>query len=160
VSHRHDSKDDHDKHHHRKHHRHHHKFSALDPFACKDPATVAQAAAEQIRTVQSTEDEVVIKDSCNVTVTTVDVQAAINLQVAIQLAIALVLSVSIADGDAAKEIQQDLMQKISTRQAIKQKTYVKNSRDIKVSMADAEASVNIQVLLQVLLALVAKLEIL
>lgn len=140
------------------------KWDALDPNSkhpgCGEGDTVKQSAGESIRTVQSTEDHVIIKDSCDVTVTTIDVQAAVNLQIAIQLAIALVLSISIADGQQAEQIQQELTQHIKTKQIINQKTYIENSRGITVTMTDAEASVNIQLLLQVLLALVAKLEIL
>lgn len=141
------------------------KWSALDPHSthpqCGDSGeTVTQAGTESIRTTQSTEDHVIIKDSCDVTVTTIDIQAAVNLQIAIQLAIALILSISIADGHQADRIQQELLQKIQTRQSICQKTVIENSRGVTVTMADAEASVNIQLLLQVLLALVAKLEVL
>lgn len=140
------------------------KFDALDPNSkipgCESGSSISEKAEEMVRTDQSTEDHVIIKHSCDVTVTTIDVQAAVSLQVAIQLAIALVLSISIADGSQAEKIQQDLLQKISTKQSIHQRTYIENSRGVTVTMTDAEASVNIQVLLQVLLALVAKLEIL
>lgn len=140
------------------------QFDALDPKSmpggCGSENGITESAEESIRTEQATEDHVVIKHSCDVTVTTTDIQAAVNLQVAIQLAIALVLSISIADGQQAEKIQQDLLQKISTKQLIRQKTYIENSRGVQVTMTDAEASVNIQVLLQVLLALVAKLDIL
>ncbi|KPV42362.1 spore coat protein [Alicyclobacillus ferrooxydans] len=138
-------------------------FNALDPnsnVGCGRGSGVEQGAEETIFTEQASDDHVIIKDSCDVTVTTTDIQAAVNLQVAIQLAIALVLSVSIADGSQAQKIQQDLLQRISTKQLIRQKTYIENSRGIEVTMTDAEASVSIQLLLQVLLALVAKLDVL
>jgi spore coat protein X len=121
---------------------------------------VQQSSAEVSKTVQTSEDHIIIKDSCDVTVTTTDTQASVNLQAAIQLAIALILSISIADGQQADKISQDLFQKIKTRQSVNQKTYIENSRGISVSTTDTEASVNIQVLLQVLLALVAKLDVL
>jgi len=140
------------------------KFNALDPQSkvpgCESEGDIKEEAEQSIRTEQSTEDHIIIKHSCDITVTTTDIQAAVNLQVAIQLAIALVLSISIADGAQAEKIQQELLQKISTEQFIHQKTYIENSRGVTVTMTDAEASVNIQILLQVLLALVAKLEIL
>lgn len=143
------------------------KWSALDrsqshPSACQggmDPM-IQQSGEQVIKTVQDTHEQIIIKDSCDVRVTTTDTQAAVNLQVAIQLAIALVLSVSIADGNQAERITQELFQKIRTKQAIHQKTVVENSRNVNVTTTDTEISVNIQVLLQVLLALVAKLEIL
>ncbi|EPZ42542.1 MULTISPECIES: spore coat protein [Alicyclobacillus] len=139
------------------------KWSALDPSAehpCAPRGGVSQSATESIKTVQSNDEHIYIKDSCDVTVTTTDIQAAVNLQVAIQLAIALIINISIADGQQADSITQDLLQRIRTRQDIHQKTVVENSRGITVTTTAAEASVNIQILLQVLLAIIAKLEIL
>lgn len=101
-----------------------------------------------------------IKDSCDITVTTTDTQVAVNLQVAIQLAIALVLSISIADGNTADSITQELIQRVRSRQDIHQKTIIENSRAVTVTTTATEASVNLQILLQVLLAIVARLEIL
>jgi len=139
-------------------------WSALDPQQAHPCATtlggVSQGATESARTEQLNDEHILIKDSCEITVTTVDTQAAVNLQVAIQLAIALVLSIAIADGNEANNIAQDLLERIRTRQSIKQRTVIENSRNVTVTATATEASVNIQVLLQVLLALIAKLEIL
>ncbi|MFB5190947.1 spore coat protein [Alicyclobacillus fastidiosus] len=139
------------------------KWSALDPSSehpCSPRGGVTQAATEAIKTVQSNDEHIYIKDSCDVTVTTTDTQAAVNLQVAIQLAIALIINISIADGQQADTVTQELLQRIRTKQDIHQKTVVENSRGITVTTTATEASVNIQILLQVLLAIIAKLEIL
>lgn len=139
------------------------RWSALDSSAkhpCSPSHGVSESAEESISSEQSNDEHIWIKDSCDVTVTTTDTQAAVNLQVAIQLAIALVLSISIADGQQADSVTQELMQRIKTRQDIRQKTHIENSRSVTVTTTATEASLNIQVLLQVLLALIAKLEIL
>jgi len=142
------------------------KWSALDPTQehpnyCKGGAdsVVEQEGTQVMKTVQDTTEHIVIKDSCNIHITTTDTQASVNLQVAIQLAIALVISISILDAQQAERITQELFQKIQTKQAIHHKTVIENSRGITVTTTDTEVSVNIQLLLQVLLALIAKLKV-
>lgn len=146
------------------HHHHHRKWSALDPntdHPCSPSGSaVAQEAVETVKSEQLNDEHIFVKDSCDITITTTDTQAAVNLQVAIQLAIALILNISIADGHQADSVAQELLQRIRTRQDIHQKTHIENSRGVTVTTTSTEVSLNIQVLLQVLLALIAKLEIL
>ncbi|MGN8646467.1 spore coat protein [Gracilibacillus sp. HCP3S3_G5_1] len=137
------------------------KWNALDPQMCHpfdDDDT--QDARQEIKSVQQSWESIIIKDSCDVEVTTTDTQAALNVQVGLQAAIALVISISIADSDKADLITQELNEKIKSSQVNKQHTYVENSRGVKVTTTDTDIAVNAQVLLQVLLALVARLDIL
>lgn len=142
------------------------KWSALEggahPKRCKGhiEATVQQEAEQVSRTVQASEEQIIIRDSCEVFVNTTDTKAAVNLQAALQLAVALVLSITIADSADADRVTQELLQRVSVRQLNHQKTVIENSRNVRVTTTDTDVAVNIQVLLQLLVALVAKLEIL
>lgn len=121
---------------------------------------VNQAAVQSAQTTQRNEELIKIIDSHGVRVTTTDTQAAVNLQVAIQLAIALVLSLTIASGDKADQIAQELFQRISTKQEQNQKMVIENSRGVSISVTDTQAAVNVQVLAQILAAIVAKISVL
>ncbi|WP_255437783.1 spore coat protein [Thalassobacillus sp. CUG 92003] len=125
-----------------------------------DNETVAQEADQVIKSVQQSFESIVVKDSSEVEVTTTDTQAAVNLQIALQAAIALVLSISIADSTKADQITQELTSKIKSSQINRQQTYVENSRGVTVTTTDTDIAINAQVLLQILVALVARLDIL
>ncbi|MCX7570030.1 spore coat protein [Tumebacillus sp. DT12] len=138
------------------------KWSALSggrhPL-CRDEEVV-QDADQVTETVQISRELIVIKDSFDVEVKTTDTQAAVNLQVALQLAIALVLSITIADSDQAEKVRQDLFQRIESKQINNQRTVIEHSRGVRVVTTDTDVSVNIQALLQILVSLVAKIDIL
>jgi spore coat protein X len=117
--------------------------------------------ADQFSSIEQDSDELIfIKDSCNITVHTTDTQAAVSLQVALQLAIALVIRITIGDSDQGKGIQQDLLQHFDSEQSNKQKICIENSKDINITTTDTDVAANIQVLLEVLVSLVAKLDVL
>ena len=110
--------------------------------------------------VQISEELIFIKDSCNVNVTSTDVKAALSLQAALQAAIAVIVSISIADSGRADRITQELIQSSRIKQITRQKTIVENSRDIEITTTDAQIALNIQLLLQLLLALIVELDVL
>ncbi|TCP58206.1 spore coat protein X [Tumebacillus sp. BK434] len=138
-------------------------WSALDSNSrhplCREEEIV-QEAAQISRTLQKSDEVIIIRDSFGVDVRTTDTKAAVNLQVALQLAIAVVLSLTIADGNRAEAITQELLQKVQVKQVNKQRTVIENSRNVEVVTTDTDVAANIQVLVQVLLALVAKIEVL
>ncbi|SOC05591.1 spore coat protein X [Ureibacillus xyleni] len=116
--------------------------------------------ADMLTLVDQESDELIwIKDSINVHVHSTDTQASVSLQVALQLAIALVISITIADSEHGNEIAQELFQHFDSEQMNKQKILVKNSKDVNITTTDTDISVNIQALLQILISLVAKLDI-
>jgi spore coat protein X len=138
------------------------EWSALDPTMCH-PLSDDQDTQEVglvIKNTQESLESIVIKDSCDVEVTTTDTQAAVNIQVAIQAAIALIISISIADSSRADQITQELLSKTKTNQVNRQQTYIENSRGVRVTTTDTDLAVNAQVSLQLLLALIARLDIL
>lgn len=141
------------------------KWSALDPsmehpMSCSSGPDKGVSQNSQVKNVQTSDECIVIKDSCDVSVSSTDTQAAVNIQVAIQAAIALVVSISIADGESSDDITADLFGKLKSSQVNKQQTYIENSRDVDVSTTDTSIAVNAQVMLQVLIAIVVRLNVL
>lgn len=109
---------------------------------------------------QISEEYIEIVDSADVQVTTTDTKAALSIQAALQAAIVVVVSISITDSEKADKITQELFQKSAIKQINRQKTFIKNSRNVTVTTTDTDIAVNIQILLQILLALLVKLNIL
>ncbi|WP_320415334.1 spore coat protein [Psychrobacillus antarcticus] len=73
---------------------------------------------------------------------------------------ALLISNSIGDTIQGQAVSQELFQRFNDEQKNKQKIYVKNSKDVNIVTNDTDISVYIEATLQVLVALVAKLDIL
>jgi len=134
--------------------------SSVMVYSQSEDALVAQGY-DQIFVMEQDSDEVIwIKDSCNVNVSTTDTQGAVSLQVGLQLAIALVISISLGDSEQGRAVAQEIFQKFDDEQSNKQKIYVENSKDVDIHTTDTDLSVNIQALLDVLLALVVRIDIL
>jgi len=136
------------------------RWNALDPTDRHPFDNDTNDAQASIKSIQQSYEQVVIIDSADVEVITTDTQAAISIQAAIQAAISLVISISIADSNKAEQITQDLFAGIRTEQVNRQQTYIENSRGVRVHTTDTDAIVNIQILLQLLVALLVKLDIL
>ena len=83
-----------------------------------------------------------------------------SYQAALQAAIVVIISISIADSEKADRVAQELFQKSSIKQINKQETVIRNSRNVTVTTTDTDIAVNVQILLQILLALLVKLNIL
>lgn len=126
----------------------------------EDGAVVEQDGFQFSGIEQDSDELIWIKDSCNICVQTTDTQAAVSLQVGLQLAIALVVSITVGDTDRGRAMAQELFQKLDSEQTNKQKIIIKNSKDINVTTTDTDLAVNIQALLQVLVAVVVKLDVL
>lgn len=138
------------------------KWRALDH--CDEPSSndkdVDQDGKQVVSTKQQSYERIIVKDSEGVEIQTTDTQAAISLQLGIQAAIAAVISVTIGDSDQGRAVTQDLNQFIKTKQRNVQTTIVEGSRNISVTTTDTDLAVNIQAMLQILVAIVAKLDIL
>ncbi|OXS64671.1 spore coat protein [Priestia filamentosa] len=123
-------------------------------------ATVLQDGGLFSSMDQESDEIIWVKDSCNITVNSTDTQAGISLQVGLQLAIALVLSITIGDTERGESVSHELLQYFNTDQTNKQKILICNSKDATVTTTDTDLAINIQVLLQVLVALVVIIDIL
>ncbi|WNS79087.1 spore coat protein [Domibacillus sp. DTU_2020_1001157_1_SI_ALB_TIR_016] len=126
----------------------------------EEDAEVVQDGVQKSFVDQESDELIWIKDSCNVEVHSTDTQAAVSLQVGLQLAIALVVSITIGDSDEGESVAQELFQQFDAEQTNKQKVLIDNSKDVKITTTDTDLAVNIQALLQVLVALVVKLDVL
>ena len=122
-------------------------------------AEVAQDADQVTSEFQESDELIVIKDSCNISVQTTETTAAVSLQIALQLAIALIIRVTIADSDDSNSVAQDLLQHFDSDQKNVQKIYVENSKDVSIKTTDTDIAANVQVMLEALLAIVAELDI-
>ncbi|AMW99804.1 spore coat protein [Rummeliibacillus stabekisii] len=109
---------------------------------------------------QSSNEIIIIRDSCDITVETTDTQVAVSLQAALQVAIAIVVNITIADSSRAETVTQELLQRAQIRQANRQKLVIVNSRSVNVTTTDTDVAISLQLLLQILVALVAQLDIL
>lgn len=137
------------------------EWRALDQ--CDQPnseADVTQSDPQVFSNVQRSFEEIIIRNSEGVDVTTTDTQAAVSLQLGIQAAIAAVITATIGDSDQGRAVVQDINQFTRNRQRNVQKTIIEGSRNITVTTTDTDLAVNIQVLLQILVAIVVKLDIL
>ncbi|WP_017754048.1 spore coat protein [Calidifontibacillus oryziterrae] len=109
---------------------------------------------------QDSDEFIFVKDSCNIMVQTTDTQAAVSIQIALQLAIALVVRITLADSDQGQSVLEDLLQYFDSEQSNYQKICIENSKDVTVITTDTDVAANIQALLEVLLSLVAKIDVL
>ncbi|MGE8079483.1 spore coat protein [Peribacillus loiseleuriae] len=144
------------------------RWSALDSrsdhplaeFCDNRRGGIEQEGRQENVEYQLSEELVYIKDSCNVRVTSTDVKAALSLQAALQAAIAVIVSITVGSGESAERITQELLQSSKISQISRQKTIIENSRDVEVVTTDAQVAVNIQLLLQLLLALIVEVDVL
>ncbi|MBY0223449.1 MULTISPECIES: spore coat protein [Sporosarcina] len=143
------------------------RWSALDtsskhPCApCSNDSNNTGADADVISDIDQFSNEViVIRDSCDVMVSTTDTQVAVSLQAALQVAIAFVVNISIADGTRAEKVTAELLERAQIRQTNRQKLIIENSRNIEVTTVDTDVAISLQLLLQILLALIVQLDIL
>ncbi|EJR77005.1 spore coat protein [Bacillus cereus] len=133
---------------------------SINSYSFIKNANLLEEALQTDEIDQVSEEYIEIVDSADVQVTTTDTKAALSIQAALQAAIVVVVSISIADSEKADKITQELFQKSSIKQINRQRTLIKNSRNVSVTITDTDIAVNIQILLQVLLALLVKLNIL
>lgn len=126
----------------------------------KNDAIIDQEAEQKNVTKQSSEEWIIIKDSEFVNVETTDTQAAVSLQVGIQAALAIVLRLAILDSNQVDDVMQDFKQVTRIRQSNRQKTIVEKSKNVEIITQDTDIAVNLQLLIQLLLAVIVTLDIL
>lgn len=109
---------------------------------------------------QSSHEIIIIRDSCDINVETTDTQIAASLQAAIQVAISVVVNITIADSSRAEKVTQELLEMSDIRQSNRQRLEIINSRTVDVRTTDTDVAISLQVMLQILVALFAQLDIL
>ncbi|MED2991493.1 spore coat protein [Bacillus thuringiensis] len=133
---------------------------SVNSYSYSKNANFLEEAIQTDEIDQVSEEYIEIVDSADVQVTTTDTKAALSIQAALQAAIVVIISISIADSEKADRVAQELFQKSSIKQINKQETVIRNSRNVTVTTTDTDIAVNVQILLQILLALLVKLNIL
>jgi spore coat protein X len=126
----------------------------------KNDAEVMQEANQVVLDKQESFEWIIVKDSEQVNVHTTDTQVAVSLQAAIQVAIAIVITITLGDSEKGNAVVQDLKQFFRNKQRNSQKTVIHGSKNVEVKTTDTQVSVNIQALLQILVAIVAKIDVL
>lgn len=145
------------------------KFDKKDNSCCdnrcnngcgNDADGIFQDAVQKSDIGQGSDELIIIRDSCNIEVSSTDTQIALSLQVALQVAIAIVINIAILDDVQADDITNRLLQKSSISQVNRQKVLIEGSQDVKVSTTDTDVAISIQLLIQLLVAVVVQLDIL
>jgi len=139
----------------------HNKKSPFDYYSnSSSDATVLQDGDQVSSLDQESTELIWVKESCNIEVNSTDTQVAASLQAGLELAIALVVNIAIGSSEQADGVSQELLQHVSTKQRNKQKIFIYNTKDARVTTTDTDVAINIQALLQVLVALVVMIDIL
>jgi spore coat protein X len=136
------------------------KWSALDSSSHPIFGDVNQLAAQKAETLQFSEESIFVYDSADVEINTTSTKVGLSIQAALQAAIVLILTISLGSSTEADKVAQELFQKSSIKQINKQRTIVKNSRNVKVTTTDTDIAANVQILIQLLVAILIKLDIL
>lgn len=128
---------------------------------CENSSDDDLNVADQISQIdQSSNEVIIIRDSCDITVETTDTQIAASLQAALQVAIAVVVNITIADSSRAEKVTQELLEMSQIRQSNRQRLVIVNSRNVDVRTTDTDVAISLQVMLQILVSLFAQLDIL
>ncbi|MED4278595.1 carboxypeptidase regulatory-like domain-containing protein, partial [Priestia megaterium] len=99
-----------------------------------------------------------IKNSHNIKIQLSDNQSANSLQLSLHLAIALILNIISDTTDSDDLVIQESIQQ-SIIKADKQSIVIENSRDITIITNDTDLTANIQILLQILVAILIQIDI-
>ncbi|QGQ47854.1 spore coat protein [Metabacillus sediminilitoris] len=130
------------------------------PYNWAAPRGTVQQYADQVSDIEQFSSEtIIVRDSTNISVTTTDTQVAVSLQVALQVAIALVINLTIADSNRAEQVTQQLLQQADMKQVNRQSLVIENSSGVTVATTDTDVAISLQVLLQILVALIVSLDI-
>lgn len=132
----------------------------------KSPIPIGISGDQVVESVLQTEyDEqasyitIVVQDSAEVEILNSDFQAALSLQATLQLALAIILSVVIADEGTYNRVVNDIVTRIQEVQILRRVIKVENSYNVRVQVVATELAFNLQLLLQLMVSILAKLEV-
>lgn len=92
-----------------------------------DNAFINQDLAQANLNKQVSDETIIIRDSCDINVTSTDVQAVTSVVTAINAAVVTATLTSIADGVIAELVAQDLLQLTANKQVNRQKLLIECS---------------------------------
>ncbi|KFI04320.1 spore coat protein [Bacillus spizizenii] len=120
-----------------------------------DNAFINQDLAQANLNKQVSDETIIIRDSCDINVSSTDVQAVASVVTALNAAVLTVALTSIADGVIAELVAQDLLQLTANKQVNRQKLLIECSRGVNVTTVDADIAVLISTATNVLIAVLA-----
>ena len=138
------------------------EWRALDYWDGKNDLNnedVSQEATQKVSTKQHSHEWIIVRDSEYVEVHTTDTQVALSLQLGIQAALALVINITLGDTEQGKKVAHDMKQFMRTKQHNSQRTIIENSKEIQVTTTDTDIAVNLQAMIQILVALLGQLDV-
>ncbi|KAF1680175.1 spore coat protein CotX [Bacillus mexicanus] len=118
-----------------------------------DNAFIDQNIAQANLNKQVSDETIIIRDSCDINVSSTDVQAVSSVLTAINNATVILTLTSIADGVIAELIAQDLLQIAANKQVNRQKLLIECSRGVNVTTVDADIATVISTAVNLLVAL-------
>ncbi|KZZ83683.1 spore coat protein [Bacillus sp. SJS] len=121
---------------------------------------VSQDTEQNTTLFQLSDEGIYVKNSDYVTIETTDTQLALSIQAAIQVAIALAINLTIADSARAEQVTQQLLNNTVIQQTKKQRIIVLNSENVTVRSTNTDLAISLQLLIQILLALLLQIDIL
>ncbi|NER44807.1 spore coat protein X [Bacillus megaterium NBRC 15308 = ATCC 14581] len=98
---------------------------------------------QQILSDQVSDSIILVKNSCDVTITATDTQTAIFLQSFIQILTILLLSIGL-DANSIRLFLQEVSQTARSLQLNRQRVIVKNSKGVNVTTSNNDTAVFIQ----------------
>ncbi|MBG9769783.1 spore coat protein CotX [Bacillus vallismortis] len=118
-----------------------------------DNAFIDQDLAQANLNKQVSDETIIIRDSCDINVTSTDVQAVTSVVTALNAAVVTATLTSIADGVIAELVAQDLLQLTANKQVNRQKLLIECSRGVNVSTVDADIATLISTATNTLVAI-------
>ncbi|MEC1755076.1 spore coat protein CotX [Bacillus mojavensis] len=118
-----------------------------------DNAFIDQDLAQANLNKQVSDETIIIRDSCDINVTSTDVQAVTSVVTAINAAVVTATLTSIADGVIAELVAQDLLQLTANKQVNRQKLLIECSRGVNVSTVDVDIAALVSTATNTLIAI-------
>ncbi|CAF1757093.1 Spore coat protein X [Bacillus subtilis] len=105
-----------------------------------DNAFIDQNLAQANLNKQVSDETIIIRDSCDINISSTDIQAVTSVVTALNAAVLTVALTSIADGVIAELVAQDLLQLTANKQVNRQKLLIECSRGVNVTTVDADVA--------------------
>ncbi|AUZ38115.1 MULTISPECIES: spore coat protein CotX [Bacillus] len=118
-----------------------------------DNAFIDQDLAQANLNKQVSDETIIIRDSCDINVSSTDVQAVTSVVTALNAAVVTATLTSIADGVIAELVAQDLLQLTANKQVNRQKLLIECSRGVNVTTVDADIATLISTATNTLVAI-------
>lgn len=124
-------------------------------FFGNDNAFIDQNLAQANLNKQVSDETIIIRDSCDINVSSTDVQAVTSVVTAVNATVLTVALTSIADGVIAELVAQDLLQLSANKQVNRQKLLIECSRGVNITTVDADIATLVSTATNTLVALLA-----